>query len=40
LPLGNTTTAGIVKLGASGGAAAYNHTHTTILTIGGNNDVS
>ena len=29
LPTGSSSTAGIVKLGASGGAAAYSHDHTT-----------
>ena len=32
LPTASSTVAGIAKVGASGGAAAYNHNHTTSIT--------
>lgn len=34
LPTASTTVAGITKVGASGGAAAYSHTHYELSTIG------
>ena len=41
LPTASTTVAGITKVGASGGAAAYNHNHTTsIATSNGTNQIT
>ena len=41
LPTASTTVAGITKVGASGGAAAYNHNHTTsIATSTGANQIT
>ena len=36
LPTASTTVAGITKVGASGGAAAYSHTHYELATTGDN----
>ena len=38
LPTASTTVAGITKVGASGGAAAYSHTHTGYATSGHTHD--
>jgi hypothetical protein len=41
LPTASSTVAGITKVGASGGASAYNHTHTTsIATSTGTNQIT
>ena len=41
LPTASTTVAGITKIGASGGAAAYSHNHTTsIATSTGTNQIT
>ena len=41
LPTASSTVAGITKVGASGGAAAYNHNHTTsIATSTGTNQIT
>ena len=41
LPTASATVAGITKVGASGGAAAYNHNHTTsITTSNGTNQIT
>ena len=41
LPTASATVAGITKVGASGGAAAYNHNHTTsIATSNGTNQIT
>lgn len=40
LPTASTTVAGITKVGASGGASAYGHTHTGYATSGHTHDTS